>query len=193
LAHGPRYRLPFRRRREGKTDYRARYRLMDVGKLRFIVRITNYHVITQIAKIGKMGDETLISAHSKQLQKLGWLANTNNISAAYLTGYLCGKKALKEGITEAVLDIGLRPPIKGSRVFAALKGAVDAGLKVPHSESILPDESRIKGEHIAAYAKSLDEEEAKKRFSKYFERGIPPTRLPEHFQEIRRKIDEVIS
>jgi len=193
LAHGPRYRLPFRRRREGKTDYRARYRLMDVGKLRFIVRITNYHVIAQIAKIGKMGDETLISAHSKQLQKLGWLANTNNISAAYLTGYLCGKKALKEGITEAVLDMGLRPPIKGSRVFAALKGAVDAGLKVPHSESILPDESRIKGEHIVAYAKSLDEEEAKKKFSKYFEGGIPPTRLPEHFQEIKKKIDEVIS
>lgn len=193
MAYGPRYRLPFRRRREGKTDYRARYKLVDAEKLRFVVRLTNYHVITQIIKVGRKGDETLISAHSKQLQKIGWLANTNNISAAYLTGYLCGKKALKEGITEAVLDMGLRPPVKGSKVFAALKGVVDAGLNIPHSESILPDESRIKGEHIAAYAESLDEAEAEKRFSKYFEKGISPKRLPEHFEEIKKKIDEVVS
>ncbi|BAW30973.1 MAG TPA: 50S ribosomal protein L18 [Methanothermobacter sp.] len=193
MAYGPRYKLPFRRRREGKTDYRARYKLVDTEKLRFVVRLTNYHVITQIIKVGRMGDETIVSAHSKQLQKIGWLASTNNISAAYLTGYLCGKKALKEGVTEAVLDMGLKPPIKGSKVFAALKGAVDAGLNVPHSESILPDDSRIKGEHIAAYAKSLDETETEKRFSKYFEKGISPLRLPEHFEEIKKKIDEVIS
>jgi len=97
LAYGPRYRLPFRRRREGKTDYKARYRLVDADKLRFIVRVTNYHVITQIAKIGKMGDETLVSAHSKQLQNLGWLANTNNISAAYLTAILMWQKSPERG------------------------------------------------------------------------------------------------
>jgi len=66
-----------------------------------------------------------------------------------------------------------KTPVKGSRVFAALKGAVDAGLKVPHSESILPDESRIKGEHIAAYAKSLDEEEVKKGSPNTSKGGFP--------------------
>ena len=61
------------------------------------------------------GDETLVSAHSKQLQKMGWKGATANTAAAYLTGYLCGKRALKAGITEAVLDIGMRPAIRGSR------------------------------------------------------------------------------
>jgi LSU ribosomal protein L18P len=102
------------------------------------------------------------------------------------------KRALKEGIEEAVLDIGLRPAIRGSKVFAALKGAVDAGLNVPHGESVLPDESRIRGEHIREYAESLDEEELKKRFSKYLERGLSPVDLPEHFDEIKKRIDEEV-
>ncbi len=190
MAHGPRYKLPFRRRREGKTDYKARYKLLDAEKLRFVVRLTNYHVIAQIIKVGKMGDETIVSAHSKQLKGLGWLGGTANTSAAYLTGYLCGKRALEKGVKEAILDMGLRPAIRGSRVFAALKGAVDAGLEIPHSDSIFPDKSRLRGEHIAAYAESLGEE-ARERFSRYLERGLSPIELPKHFDEIKKKIDEV--
>jgi len=192
LAHGPRYKMAFRRRREGKTDYRARDKMVETGKSRLVVRITTYHVIAQIINVGMDGDETLVSAHSKQLQKMGWLGGTSNTAAAYLTGYLCGKRALKAGIEEAVLDIGLRPAIRGSKVFAALKGAVDAGLKVPHGESVLPDESRIRGEHIREYAESLDEEERKKRFSRYLERGLSPEDLPEHFEEIKNRIDEEV-
>jgi len=192
LAHGPRYKMAFRRRREGKTDYRARYKMIETGKSRLVVRITTYHVIAQIINVGMEGDETLVSAHSKQLQKMGWKGATANTAAAYLTGYLCGKRALKAGITEAVLDIGMRPAIRGSKVFAALKGAVDAGLNVPHGEAILPDESRIRGEHIKEYAESLDDEEMQKRFSRYLERGLSPVDLPEHFDEIKNRIDEEV-
>jgi len=190
LAHGSRYKVAFRRRREGKTDYAARLRLVDIDKSRMVVRISNNHVIAQIINVGKNGDETLVSAHSKELQKMGWLAGTKNTGAAYLTAYLCAKKALSKGIDEAVLDIGLKTSIKGSKVYAALKGASDAGLYIPHGESVLPDESRITGEHIAEYAKSLDDAELKKKFSQYFERGLSPVDLPDHFEEIKNKIDE---
>ena len=47
-----------------------------------------------------------------------------------------------------MLDIGLAASTRGNRVFAALKGMVDGGLDIPHSESVLPDESRLAGEHI---------------------------------------------
>jgi large subunit ribosomal protein L18 len=193
LAHGSRYKVAFKRRREGKTDYGARLNLIEVDKSRLVVRITNNHVITQIINVAPEGDETLISAHSRELKNMGWLGNTKNITAAYLTGYLCGKKALKEGITDAVLDIGLKSPIKGSKIFAALKGAVDAGLEIPHNDVILPEDSRIQGEHIVEYAKTLDEDELKKKFSQYLDNGLSPTDLPNHFEEIKQKITDEVS
>ncbi|GAB6056082.1 50S ribosomal protein L18 [Methanobacterium alkalithermotolerans] len=190
MARGSRYKVSFRRRREGKTDYKARLSLIDIDKSRLVVRITNNHVIAQVINVAEMGDETLVSAHSKELEKMGWKAGTKNTAAAYLTGYLCAKKALSKGIEYAVLDIGLKSSIRGSKIFAVLKGAADAGLNVPHGESILPDESRIKGEHIAEYAQSLDDEQLKQKFSQYLDKGISPSDLPEHFEEIRKKIDE---
>jgi len=190
LAHGSRYKVAFKRRREGKTDYGARLKLIELDKARIVARITNNHIIAQIVKVAPEGDETLISAHSNELSKLGWLGSTKNISAAYLTGYLCGKKAIDEGVEGAVLDIGLKSPTKGTKVFAVLKGAVDAGLNVPHGEMVLPDEDRIRGEHIAQYADSLSEDELKKRFSKYINNGLSPKDLPDHFDEIKQKISE---
>jgi large subunit ribosomal protein L18 len=189
LAHGSKYKVAFRRRKEGKTDYSARLKLVDLDKNRLVVRISNANVIVQIIKIGEDGDETIVSAHTKELQKIGWLGGTKNTSAAYLTGYLCGKKALAKHVNSAVLDIGLKPSVKGSKVFATLKGAVDAGLDVPHGDSIIPGEDRISGEHIAEYAKLLSEEDLKKRFSQYLKRGLQPVELPIHFEEIKNKID----
>ena len=118
------------------------------------------------------------------------LAGNKNTSAVYLTAYLCGKKAVAAGVDYAVADIGLKSPIRGSKVFAAVKGAADAGLNVPYGESIIPSEDRINGEHIAEYAESLDEEELNKKFSQYLAKGLQPTDLPKHFEEIKNKIDE---
>ena len=190
MAHGSRYKLAFKRRREGKTDYRARLNLIGLDKSRLVVRITNQHTIAQIINVKVNGDETVVSAHSNELKNMGWLGSGKNTSAAYLTGFLLGKKALKAGITAAVLDIGLKSSTKGARIFAALKGAVDAGLKVPHGDVILPQEDRIRGEHVAAYAESLSDDEVEKKFSQYIKNGLSPKDLPDHFDSIKQKIEE---
>lgn len=165
-------------------------KLVDVDKARLVVRVSNANVIVQVINVAKDGDVTVASAHSKELNKLGWKAGNKNTSAVYLTAYLCGKKAVAAGVDYAVADIGLKSPIKGAKVFAAVKGAADAGLNVPYGESIIPGEDRINGEHIAEYAESLDEDELKAKFSQYFAKGLNPADLPEHFEEIKNKIDE---
>ena len=183
MAKGPRYKVPYRRRREGKTNYRKRLKLLLSRKPRLVVRITNRRVIAQIIEYHPDGDRVLVGVDSSMLTKYGWKGDLNNTPAAYLTGLLVGKKALEKGIKEAILDIGLHTPTRGGRVFAVLKGAVDAGLEVPHSEEVLPDESRIRGEHIAKYY-----EMAPERFSEYERRGLKPSELPQHFDEIKEKI-----
>ena len=155
-----------------------------------VVRITSNHTITQLVKIGENGDETLVSATSKQLKDFGWLGNGKNTSAAYLTGYLFGKRALSEDYDETILDIGLQPAIKGTKSYAALKGALDAGLYIPHNESMLPDDSRIRGEHIAQYAENMDEEEKNAKFANYIRCGLSPEEIPDHFESVKNKIDE---
>ena len=190
MAHGSKYKVAFRRRREGKTNYATRMKLVDVDKARLVVRVSNANVIVQVINVAKDGDVTVASAHSKELNKLGWKAGNKNTSAVYLTAYLCGKKAVAAGVDYAVADIGLKSPIKGAKVFAAVKGAADAGLNVPYGESIIPSEDRINGEHIAEYAESLDEDELKAKFFQYFAKGLNPADLPEHFEEIKNKIDE---
>ena len=90
-----------------------------------------------------------------------------------------------------MLDIGFHTPVHGSTVFAVLKGALDAGLKVPHSEEALPSEDRIRGEHIASYAKMLKEnapEKYERQFSGYLKRGLKPEELPSHFEEMLKKV-----
>jgi large subunit ribosomal protein L18 len=193
MAQGSKYKLAFKRRREGKTDYGARLKLIGLDKHRLVVRVTGNHTIVQVIDVQIGGDQTLVSAHSQELKKMGWLASGKNTSAAYLTGFLCGKKAVKEGITEAILDMGLATSTKGSRVYAALKGALDAGMNIPHNDVILPENNRITGEHIAQYAESLDNAEMEKKFSQYIQRGLSPKDLPDHFQSIKEKIEKEVS
>ena len=149
MAQGPRYRVPFRRRREGRTDYRQRQRLLRGRKPRAVVRLSLKNTAIQFVKYDDKGDEVLATASSKELTNMGWTGSTGNIPAAYLTGYLAGKRAMKQGIEEAVLDIGLKEPVKGAGCFAALKGMLDAGVAIPHGEEVIPAEDRIKGRHIS--------------------------------------------
>jgi large subunit ribosomal protein L18 len=193
MAHGSRYKLAFKRRKEGKTNYNARLKLVALDNSRMVVRITNQHVISQIIKVNSKGDETLISANSKELEKFGWKGNGKNTSAAYLTGFLCGKKSLIEGINEATLDIGLKSSIRGSKVFAVLKGAVDAGLNIPHNDKILPDDERINGTKLAEYTKNLNDIELKQKFSQYLEKGLSPIDLPNHFEMVKNKIETEVA
>ncbi len=190
MARGSRYCVQFRRRREGKTDYEARKALVLSGKPRLVVRGTLKNVVAQIIVAKPYGDEVLVSAYSGELKNYGWQAPRGNLPAAYLTGLICGLKAKAKGLKEAILDIGLNSPSKFARVFAVLKGVLDAGIQIPHSEEKLPDEKRIKGEHIAQYAESLvsNPEEYQSKFSKYLQQKIPPENLPKHFAKVKTEI-----
>jgi large subunit ribosomal protein L18 len=147
--------MPFRRRREGKTDYKRRLKLLVSGKPRLVVRRSLQYIRAQLIEYHPSGDKTLASAFSRELKRLGWKFACDNLPAAYLTGLLIGKRALEKGVREAILDMGLYPSIKGSRIYAVVKGARDAGLRVPCDEEMLPSESRLRGEHIAAHLKKF--------------------------------------
>jgi len=148
MARGPRYHVEFRRRRLGKTDFRLRKKLVAGNLPRAVVRCTSKNTTIQFISFDPKGDIVAVAATTKELTKLGWTRATGSTPAAYLVGYLAGKRAAEKGVKNAVLDIGLKSPTKGSKVFAALKGMVDAGVDIPHSEEILPTEERISGTHI---------------------------------------------
>jgi large subunit ribosomal protein L18 len=190
MAKNARYRVKLRRRREGKTDYQARKALVVSGKPRIVARHTIKNVSAQVVVAKPHGDAVLAAAHSSELKKkFGWKASTGNVPSAYLTGLLCGLRAKKEGVAEAVLDIGLISPTKGSRLFATLSGVLDAGVEVPHSEEKLAKE-RTNGVHIALYAKKLGagSESYSAKFSAYLARNFAPEKLPEHFSQVRADI-----
>jgi len=189
MVRGSTYRVPPRRRREGKTDYQARKALLLSRRLRLVARNTLNNVVAQIIVAKPHGDEVSVAAHSRELKKYGWKAPTGNIPAAYLTGLLCGLKAEAKGITEAILDIGLIAPTKGAKVFATLRGVLDAGINIPHDEEKIV-EDRIEGKHIAAYGNSLKEDSKVylAKFSKYLEQKLSPEELPEHFSKVKTKI-----
>jgi len=132
--------------RSEKTNYRKR-KTMLMGKRDFIsVNITNENAQVQILKPVISGDKVLASAHSRFLIKDGWKGSRKNIPAAYLTGYLAGKKALSNGVSNAILYSGTRKYTQ--RMAAALKGVIDAGVEVPADSETFPSEDRINGDHL---------------------------------------------
>lgn len=194
MARSSRYKVRFRRRREGKTDYRKRLALLKSGLPRMVVRRTNRYMIVQFVRFKHEGDEVIAYASSKELQRYGWPYAGKNTPAAYLTGFLAALRAKKAGVSEAILDVGRFPSKKGSRLYAALKGALDAGVEVPHSPEVLPDESRIRGEHIATWASALkegNEDIYRRLFSQYLSKGAHPENIPENFDKLLSHIEEV--
>jgi len=143
------FRIQHKRRREKKTNYKSRLALVKSGKPRLVIRKSLNNISVQFIDYKPDGDVTIASAVSTELKKLGWKGLAGNIPAAYLTGYLAGKRAKDKKIVEAILDLGLQTSTKGSRIYGALKGVLDAGVKIPHSEKILPSEERIKGKHVS--------------------------------------------
>jgi len=186
MAKGPMYKVPKKRRREGKTNYYKRYVYVFSRATRLVVRKSNRYITLQIIRPTPIGDITLASVHTSELiKRFGWKGGSKSISAAYLAGLLLGIKARLMGIEEAVLDIGLHIPSKGAKVFAAAKGAIDAGLKVPVDEDMIPSWDRIRGTDIARYAEelsSIDPERFKRQFSEILSRGLDPRKAVEHFE-----------
>lgn len=160
------YEVGFRRRREKKTDYDQRRELLKSGKPRAVVRTSNSHTRVHIARFDREGDENDAQSISKELTEYGWEGSTGNLPTAYLTGYLAGKRT---GADEAILDKGLRKIRPGSRVFAAVAGLREAGVEVPVGEEMLPEEGRLRGEHIEE---------------------MHDTDTTENFEETRERIEE---
>ncbi|WP_100182518.1 50S ribosomal protein L18 [Candidatus Nitrosotenuis aquarius] len=140
------YSVILRRLREEKTNYKKR-KLMLMSRADFVtVQISNENTLVQIHKPQFTGDKVVASAHSRFLISQGWKGSRKNVPAAYLTGYMAGKKALASGTTSAILYSGTRKYTQ--RMAAALKGVIDAGLEIPASEETLPANERINGEHL---------------------------------------------
>merc|ERR1712218_317780 len=192
------------RRREGRTDYFARKRLViqdknkyNTPKYRMIVRTSNTDVCCQIAYARLEGDIVICAAYSHELPRYGvkvvltkfsldtvYEGNTSVDGSMFCVEDQDGGP----GAFRACLDVGLARTSTGAKVFAALKGAVDGGLDIPHSEKRFPgydSESKelnadvhrqhIFGLHVANYMTSLqeeDEEQFKKHFSRFITNGV---------------------
>jgi large subunit ribosomal protein L18 len=124
------------------------------------------------------------------LKEFGWKGSCGNLPAAYLTGLLAGRRAMAGGVSEAILDIGVHARGPGSRIFAAAKGAVKAGLVIPHDEKAMPKEERLRGQHVVEYSKYLssEPENYKKFFSRYLRHKLKPEDLSGHFDETEARI-----
>ena len=188
MAQGPTYRVKFRRRREGKTNYYRRRSLLQSRRPRLVVRKTNTNTIVQFVNANVVGDMTVASAIASELPEHGWKASTGNLPAAYLTGFFAGLRAKSRGVKEAILDVGLNPPIRGSKIYAALKGVVDAGIDVPHSPDVLPDEDRISGKHIVSSFEYYDSVKGTMMFSKIGEKKTTITTIPKQVDAVKKAL-----
>jgi large subunit ribosomal protein L18 len=154
--------MHFSRRNKGITNYRKRLALLKSGIPRAVVRFSNAKVSVQIIEFTDKGDKVLASANSADVTSMGWKGSKTNVPASYLSGMLAAKRALKAGIDSAVLDIGRITPTPGGRAFATLKGLVDGGMKIPHSDNLFPSDDRISGKHISDKATTDFEKVSKK-------------------------------
>jgi large subunit ribosomal protein L5e len=139
-AYFKRFQVKFKRRRAGKTDYRARIRLINqdknkynTPKYRFVVRFTNKDIVAQIISASITGDMVLAAAYSHELPRYGLEVGLTNYAAAYCTGLLLARRVLKlrdldqeyEGNVEATGEDYSVEPADERRPFRAL---LDVGL-----------------------------------------------------------------
>ena len=190
-SRGKIFTVPFRRKREGKTHYKKRLKVLLSNKYRLVVRKSLRNLQASIIKYNAKGDKVLFTVSTMSLSKFGWKGNTGNLPSAYLVGLIAGRKAIANGIKDVILDVGLNKTVKGSRLYAALTGAIDSGLNIPFDAGILPTKDRFSGEHIVKYANMLKGDILKynSQFSNYIKRGLNPEDIAKHFIEIKGKIN----
>ena len=145
-------RVAKKRRRERKTDYSKRIKLLKSKKPRIVFRKTNKYIIAQYIISKEAKDSIKIGVNSRILLKYGWpkekIGSLKSISAAYLMGYLIGKKILKNKLEMPIVDFGMIRTLYKTRVFAFLKGLIDSGVKIPCKEEAFPEEGRVMKKEI---------------------------------------------
>ncbi len=140
--------VSYRRKREGLTDYRKRYRLLSSALPRLVIRASNKHLTIQVVTYIAQGDKSTASASTKELIKKGWKASTGNVPAAYACGLLLAHK-IKKTVPDCIVDTGLQSITKGGRIFAAVKGVKDGGVNVRAGSELFPDDARCTGAHLS--------------------------------------------
>ncbi len=138
-----------RRRREGKTDYKARRELLKSKLLRIVIRKTNKYIILQYTESREAKDKVILSVSSKKLLDFGWpkkfSGSLKSLAASYLSGLLLGKMIKeRKGEVKVILDSGLLRNKPKGRIYAAVRGIINAGIKINCEEKMLPDLERIK-------------------------------------------------
>jgi len=181
----------FRRKREGKTNYKKRINLLTGGTHRIVIRKSISGMLAQLVEFNISGDKVHGQVKSSDLKKIGWKYEPSNIPSAYLTGFALGHKIKGKTNSDLAIDIGRIKAVAGSRLFALVKGLRDAGTPVLVNEKVFPKEDRIKGKHIAKFAKMLNEREPKdykKQFGSSIKRGADPLKIEEEFAKTKAKI-----
>ena len=139
-----------RRRKENKTDYLKRLKLLKGRRSRIVFRKTNRYIIAQYISSKEAQDKIEFGVTSKILLKYGWPkeASLKSLPASYFLGYYFGWKIIKEKLKEPILDFGMIQTIHKNKLYAFIKGLADSGLKISCKKEAFPEEERIKGEHL---------------------------------------------
>lgn len=141
-----------RRKRENKTDYGIRMKLLKSGVPRIVFRKSNRYIIAQYVISNEARDSIVTGTTSNILLKHGWpedmKGSLKSIPASYLTGFFFGRKITEKKLETPIIDIGMIRSVNKNRVFSFIKGLIDAGIKIKCGEDSLPKEERIKGKNL---------------------------------------------
>jgi len=205
----------------------------NTPKYRLVVRFTNKDIICQVAYAKIEGDVIMASAYAHELTRYGVKVGLTNYAAAYCTGLLLARRLLKKlkldsiyqgqtevdgsmyliesvedqpGAFKCYLDVGLARTSTGARIFGCLKGAVDGGLVIPHSDKRFPGydneagefsaevhRDHIFGKHVSNYMDYLqenDDEAFKRQFSKFTESGVTAASMQAMYEKAHAAIRE---
>ena len=145
-------RVAKKRRREHKTNYNTRLKILSGEKPRAVMRKTNRYLIAQYVSSNAALDKIELGITSKKLLNHGWpkdfSGSLKSIPAAYLTGYLFGKTIQKEKKEVPIVDFGMAQTLHKTKLFAFLKGAIDSGLDINCQKEAFPEEERIQGKNL---------------------------------------------
>ena len=155
-----------RRRKENKTDYLKRLKLLKSKMPRIVFRKTNKYIIAQYVTSKQAKDKVEIGLSSKQLIKYGWpkefQGSLKSIPASYLTGFLIGKKIIKEKKETPIVDFGMIKVLHKTKIFAFLKGLIDAGIKINYKKDVFPNDEKITGKNLKKdFSKTFNEIKSK--------------------------------
>lgn len=139
-----------KRRKENKTDYGRRFKLLKGEKTRIVFRKTNKYLVAQEVESKEAQDKIITGITSRDLLKYGWpkegQGSLKSTTASYLLGYLFGKKIKDKNLP--VVDFGMLRVLPRTKVHAFLNGLFDAGIKIGIKKEYFPPKDRLEGKHL---------------------------------------------